>query len=446
MHRDSKAPEPINGASSAKRSSTASSRSGNDDKTPVNFITLPMGMRVSDGPPPRATPKTPPPESDDEKKSTPDISQERSSKPRGSSNPFASFMPMSDSEAAAARLSLSEDEISSAIDTFSPLDEMQGATPRKRKSSIGTPPPVPGSTRSKGRTTQEVVADENADPSSISLEEISIEDLAVSETPTLRKKAPEVENRQHLPINLAIIALVILVSAAIGMILLLNSSPDPVVTEAQKTADDGSQRQGLKPKPPKAPSQEHGASSALSDPSEKSTQKAAATGDDAKTSEAPAAGEMKQAGAEEVSEPVEKPKSAGPAASSTTTAPDAVPSSSPMTVEPPPSEPPPTASEKEAEEDEEDLGSEGDAQVTPAPSAGAMLAASGQDTVIIKLTGLPKDAAISVDGVAMDSPFEIPRSDRTIKVVVNAPDYETAVKRIIPGQDKAVLVRMKKKK
>jgi len=82
---------------------------------------------------------------------------------------------------------------------------------------------------------------------------------------------------------------------------------------------------------------------------------------------------------------------------------------------------------------------------TPDPADTLPGGSGSPDMVIIKLNGLPDDAAVTVDGTIMDSPFEVPRSFDPIKVVVKAPDYETAVKRIVPGQDKAVLVRMTRK-
>jgi hypothetical protein len=68
------------------------------------------------------------------------------------------------------------------------------------------------------------------------------------------------------------------------------------------------------------------------------------------------------------------------------------------------------------------------------------------DTVLITLTGLPKDAQILVNNRASQRQFEVPRSDKAVKVEVRHPDFAKTVKRVVPGKDKVIHIRMKKDK
>jgi hypothetical protein len=68
------------------------------------------------------------------------------------------------------------------------------------------------------------------------------------------------------------------------------------------------------------------------------------------------------------------------------------------------------------------------------------------DTVLITLTGVPKDAQILVNNRASQRQFEVPRSDKAVKVEVRHTDFAKTVKRVVPGKDKVIHIRMKKDK
>ncbi len=64
------------------------------------------------------------------------------------------------------------------------------------------------------------------------------------------------------------------------------------------------------------------------------------------------------------------------------------------------------------------------------------------EMVTITLNGIPTGAAVTVDGKTVKRQFTVPKSKRSIKVVVKRTGFKTTVKRIIPGRDKQIRVRM----
>jgi cytoskeletal protein RodZ len=69
----------------------------------------------------------------------------------------------------------------------------------------------------------------------------------------------------------------------------------------------------------------------------------------------------------------------------------------------------------------------------------------GDDMVLITLTGIRRQAIILVNGKASEKTFSVPRSQKALKVEVSMDGYETAVRRVVPGQDKVITFQMKAK-
>ena len=79
-----------------------------------------------------------------------------------------------------------------------------------------------------------------------------------------------------------------------------------------------------------------------------------------------------------------------------------------------------------------------------APKERAAGAPSAPGMVTITLNGVPTGADILVDGRSVQRRFTVPRSLDAIKVEVRRPGFEAKVKRIVPGRDKQIRIRLKK--
>lgn len=66
----------------------------------------------------------------------------------------------------------------------------------------------------------------------------------------------------------------------------------------------------------------------------------------------------------------------------------------------------------------------------------------GRDTVTITLTGLPETAKITVAGEPVSLPIVLPRGEKAVKIEAVSRDGRRAVKRVVPGADKTVYMRL----
>ena len=60
------------------------------------------------------------------------------------------------------------------------------------------------------------------------------------------------------------------------------------------------------------------------------------------------------------------------------------------------------------------------------------------------MRGVPKGASIVVNGKPSDTPFTVPRSEKSVKVEVRHSEFVDAVKRVVPLRDKTIRFRMHK--
>ena len=398
MERQIKEPDQDSGKYKESRSDSSPPSSGMDKKTPVDFITLSSGMRLSDGPPPR------PNHHDDTQKVSDPRQPPKPPLPKnsGTNNPFVSFMPLSTREREAS-LAISEDEISSAIDTFKPTE--QPDIPRTISGSISNIiPPTVSRTKRRDATAKVKVPDHP-------IHRINAEDLV-----TIDSGAPPVKplrsSQASLTRNLIVVAIVLLVFGVAGTAYMMLTMDAPIAPQGDL---ESTNNEASKDSPKSA------------------------------SISLPKNNETERLNVQETTNPKDEP----PKGALSPNAEVAVSSGEGSTLNS-------IAPSKQTEAEEGSNSDEKNREESHPTRTGddpnhlkedttPLTPSSTEEMVIIKLTGLPKDSAITVNGKTMDSPFEVPRSLKALKVVVNAPDYETAVKRIVPGQDKAVLVRMKHK-
>ncbi len=90
------------------------------------------------------------------------------------------------------------------------------------------------------------------------------------------------------------------------------------------------------------------------------------------------------------------------------------------------------------------VGKSGDIAGIPValPAAASGISDDDGETVEIRLVGLPEGAKVYLNGAPAEHPIRVKRSEESVKIEARAPGYGKVVRRIVPGVDKTVFIRM----